>query len=98
MDSVQTISKTKLLGSKTKEISNLLVPRKKTQAETDALADYLVEAFDAPDYKNAFLLVAWRLDTGTVHRMVGTAKELGKNKRAYFMTCAKNEMRRRGVA
>lgn len=96
---LEEIANQRLLGSKTKE-TNLLVPRndeQKTQRDTERLAEYLVEQFNAPEYREGFLKVAWRLDTGTIHRYVGTAKELGTNKRAYFMTCARNEMRRRGV-
>ena len=98
MKSVQTIASPRLLGTRTKEEINLLGPRKKSQAETDQLADYLVDTFDAPSYRPAFCKVAWRLDTGTIHRMVAIARETGANPRAYFMTCARNEMRRRGVA
>jgi hypothetical protein len=96
--SVVHILEPQLLGSKNQEDINILVPRKKTQADTDRLADYLVDQFKAPEYRNAFLRIAWRLDDGTIQRLAGTAKELGKNPRAYFITIARNELRRRGIA
>lgn len=98
MKSAATIASPRLLGSKTKEEINLLGPRKKTQSSTDHMADFLVETFQAPEYRPAFCKIAWRLDEGSIHRMIASARELGKNPRAYFMTCAKNEMRRRGLA
>lgn len=97
MKSLETLA-SPLLGPRTQEGVNTLVPRKKSQAETDRLADYLADKLGAPDYRPAFLRIAWRLDDGTVHRLAGQALESASNPRAYFIACAKNEMRRRGVA
>lgn len=96
--SVEHIFEPRLLGPRTKDF-NLLDPRiARTQVETDRQAQWLVDQFTSPNYKPAFLRIAWRLDNGTIHRLAGSALELGKNPRAYFITSARNEMRRRGVA
>lgn len=84
-----------LLG-RTKEISKSLGPRR-TQKATDKMADYLVDTLQAPEYRPAFNKIAWRLDDGTIQRIVGTAKEVATNPRAYFITSAKNEISRRGL-
>src|SRR4051794_37863407 len=77
-----------LLGPRNKDGNILLgIPRsKKTQRDTDALADYLVEKFGSPAHRPLFLKVAWRLEPGTIDRLVGTSFELGANPRAYFIT------------
>lgn len=80
-----------LLGPRTKEEQNILGPR--SQTETDNIAAYLVEKFRSPEHRNFFLKVAWRLDRGTIDRLVGTAFELGKNPRAYFITLVKRDKR-----
>lgn len=99
MKTVHHVFEPRLLGPRTKEDVNILVPRnQKTQADTDRQAQWLIDQFKAPDYKPAFLRIAWRLDNGTIHRLAGSALELGKNPRAYFITSARNEMRRRGIA
>lgn len=101
LTTVNDVSSGKLLGKdpRTKEDINILGPRSKTQSETDRLADYMVQTFSSPDYLPAFLKIAWRLDTGTIHNLVGKTKEANsRNPRGYFITCAKNEMKRRGVA
>lgn len=94
-----TLHSTKeLLGSKTKEISKPLVPRKiTTQRETDRIAQYLVDTFQAPEYLPAFNKIAWRLEDDEIHRMAGSAKEVASNPRAYFIVCAKNEIQKRGL-
>lgn len=80
-----------LLGPRAKEF-NILGPRiPRSQKETEVIAEYLVEKFKSPDYRNLFLKVAWRLDGGTIDRLVGTAFELGKNPRAYFISLVKRE-------
>lgn len=83
-----------LLGPRTKETNTILVPRtpRKTQQQTDVIAEMLVDKFQAPQYKNAFLKIAWRLDLSVIERHVASAFELGKNPRAYFISCCKNEM------
>jgi hypothetical protein len=90
---LKTAFATHILGPRKKDSSNL--PRnpriEKTQESTEKIADYLVDKFQSPEYKNLFLKVAWRLDKGTIDRLVGTAFELGKNKRAYFIALVKKE-------
>ena len=84
-----------VLSPRKKDSSNL--PRNprssggKTQESTEQLADYLVNKFQSPEFKPLFLKVAWRLDKGTIDRLVGTAFELGTNKRAYFIALVKKE-------
>jgi len=88
-----------VLTPRTKDQGNLnsLVPRR-TQRDTDKMAQYLSETFNAPEYIPAFLRIAWRLDDGTIHRLAGMAKEVGKtNPRGYFIASAKNEMAKRGI-
>lgn len=83
-----------LLGPRTQEGKNLdpRIPRiPRSQAETDATAAYLVDKFKSPEFRPFFLKVAWRLDRGTIDRLVGTAFELGNNPRAYFITLVKRE-------
>lgn len=61
------------------------------QMSTDRLADYLVDKFQSPEFRPLFLKVAWRLDRGTIDRHVASSFELGKNKRAYFISLVKRE-------
>lgn len=78
-----------------------LVPRSgSTQAKTDDLAQYLVEKFNSPDYRPAFLRIAWRLEPSFIYRAAEQAHITTgvANPRAYFITSCKNEMKRRGVA
>lgn len=80
-----------LLGPRKKE-ANLLGPRiPRSQAETDNVADYLVDKFKSPEFRPLFLKVAWRLDRGTIDRYVATSMELGKNPRAYFISLVKRD-------
>lgn len=75
--------------------SKILVPRsprKKTQRDTDRLADYLVEKFNSPEYRPVFLRAAWRLDAGAIYVLVETAlRPEVKNPRAYFIASVKAE-------
>lgn len=85
-----------LLGPRKKDSSNPpRIPRNrgqvKTQENTEKLADYLVDKFQSPEFRPLFLKVAWRLDQGTIDRLVGTSFELGKNPRAYFISLVKRE-------
>lgn len=80
-----------LLGPRKKE-ANLLGPRiPRSQQETDAVAEYLVEKFQSPQFRPLFLKVAWRLDRGTIDRYVASSFELGKNPRAYFISLVKRD-------
>ena len=85
----------RVLGPRKKDTSYPpRIPRNsggKTQESTEKLAAYLCDKFESPDHMNLFLKVAWRLDKGTIDRLVGTAFELGTNKRAYFIALVKKE-------
>lgn len=81
-----------ILGPRTKDFNPILgTPRKKTQEETERIANYLVEKFKSPEYKPVFLKAAWRLEKGTIDRLVGNAFERGSNPRAYFIASVKKE-------
>lgn len=88
---------TSILGTRNKDLKTILVPRKrtkanlKTQQSTEQIANYLVEKFQSPEHRPLFLRVAWRLDRGTIDRLVGTSFELGNNPRAYFITLVKQQ-------
>lgn len=88
---MENIGKT-LLGPRKKE-ANILghrIPR--SQQETDAVADWLVEKFNAPTYRNFFLKTAWRLDRGTIERLAATSTELAtKSPVGYFVTLVRRE-------
>jgi len=82
----------RLLGTPRKKEANILGPRiPRSQKETDATAEYLVEKFRSPEFRPLFLKAAWRLDRGTIDRYVASAFELGKNPRAYFITLVKRD-------
>jgi len=83
-----------LLGPRKQELETPRIPRnksKKTQQETDNIAEYLVNKFQSPEHRPLFLKVAWRLERGTIDRHVASAFELGKNPRAYFISCVKKD-------
>lgn len=87
MESVES-----LLGTPRKKEANILGPRiPRSQKETDATAEYLVEKFKSPEFRPLFLKAAWRLDRGSIDRYVAAAFELGKNPRAYFITLVKRD-------
>lgn len=69
-------------------------PRKKgkTQNETDAIAEMLVQKYSAPQFRNFFLKTAWRLNESRIAAIVEAsfAKNIG-NPRAYFIGAVKNE-------
>lgn len=85
---------------RTQEDSNILVPRtpRRTQASTEGVAEYLVDKFDAPDHRPAFLRYAWRLDEGFINRTAEMALTSARNPRAYFIASCKRELLKRGVA
>jgi hypothetical protein len=91
MTTREIIARKELLGPRTKEANNLDPRIPRSQKETDNIADYLVDKFKSPEYRPLFLKVAWRLDRGTIDRLVATSFELGKNPRAYFITLVKRE-------
>lgn len=81
-----------LLGTKTKETTILghRIPR--SQQDTDSVADWLVEKFNAPEYRNFFLKAAWRIDRPTLERLAATAIELStKSPIGYFVTIVRRE-------
>jgi hypothetical protein len=87
MQAIQSI-----LGTRKLEIKHPRTPRKKTQLETDNIADYLIDKFQSPEFKPIFLRTAWRLDRGTIDRYVSAAFELGNNPRAYFISLVKKDI------
>ena len=93
MKSIGTVLATRPLNPRNQEEKTILGPRtpRKTQQQTERIADYLVEKFQSPQYKPLFLKVAWRLDQGTIDRLASVAFELGKNPRAYFIASVKSE-------
>lgn len=65
--------------------------RVKTQQSTDRKAHWLVDKFNSPEFLPVFRKVAWRLDDGTIDRLVAAAFEMGDNPRAYFIGSVKKE-------
>lgn len=81
---------------RTKDFNPILVPRnssRKTQSSTAAMAKYLADKFDSPEYINFFLKVSWKLDETLIIRLVEESFRRGTRTgaRAYFIKCAKNE-------
>lgn len=64
-------------------------------ASVDSVVGFLIDKFQAPDYRPVFRKICWQLDRGTIERLVGAAFELGGNPRGYFIACAKNEIKKR---
>jgi hypothetical protein len=64
----------------------------KTIEGTERLAHYLVEKFSNPAGYQFYLKVAWRVDGGTIDRLVATAFEKGEQPAKYFSTCARRAM------
>lgn len=75
-----------------KTILDPRIPRKKTQTETENIATYLVNKFQAPQFRPLFLKAAWRLSEGRIMEIVEQAfKSDVTNARAYFIKSVKNE-------
>lgn len=100
---------TELLGQspRNQESNKITLPRKdprtheigKTQASTERMAHWLADKFNSPDYMPALLKIAWALPDATLHRLVGqTLERAPSNPRAYFIACAKNEMKKRDAS
>ena len=78
---------------------NPIVPRRSdSQARTEQQADYLVDKFGAPEYRPAFLKLAWNLEPSFIAQAAEQAMSRAKSSaRGYFIASCKNEMRRRGL-
>lgn len=75
------------------------LPRKAaSQQRTDSIAQHLVDKLGAPEYRPAFLRIAWRLEESYIYQALEQASNGKNNPRGYFIASCKNEMRRRGVA
>jgi hypothetical protein len=84
----------KLLGPRTKETETNLVPRnpRKTQQQTNVIAEKLVDTFGSPSYRNFFLKAAWRLPEAKIFELVEIAKaKATDNARSYFIALVRNE-------
>lgn len=82
-----------LLGPRNKDVQIILDPRnpRRTQQETDNIANYLVDKFKSPQFRPIFLKAAWRLSEKRINQIVEEAFIKGRNPRAYFITSVKNE-------
>lgn len=71
----------------------ILDPRtpRKTQAQTDNIANYLVDKFSSPQFKPIFLKAAWRLSEQRINVIVEEAFKKASNPRAYFIASVKRE-------
>lgn len=67
------------------------IPRKKSQKETENIADYLVSKFNAPQFRPLFLKAAWRLSEARINAIVEEAFKKARNPRAYFIASVKQE-------
>jgi hypothetical protein len=80
-----------LLGPRNPESNSILGPRNpRTQADTDRIANYLVDKFASPEHRPFFLKVAWRFSEAAIAKLVELALERGTNPRAYFIRSVKN--------
>lgn len=85
-----------ILGLRNKDFNPLLDPKipriRKTQAQTETLANYLVDKFNSPEFKSFFLKAAWRLTEQRIMEIVEQAfKPTVFNQRAYFISSVKKE-------
>lgn len=77
---------------RTKDVSHPPRILGKTQQSTNKTADYLVMKYNAPNYRPAFLKIAWRLEESIIGRIVEASFGHGiKSPRAYFITASKRE-------
>jgi hypothetical protein len=74
-----------------KTILDPRIPRKKTQSQTENIANYLVEKFNSPQFRPIFLKAAWRLSERRITAIVEEAFKKADNPRAYFIASVKRE-------
>ena len=67
--------------------------RKSSIADAQRIAVWLSDTLNSPDYLPFFLKAAWRIDELTLQRYLVSAKELGNNPRAYFISLVKKDSR-----
>jgi hypothetical protein len=77
---------------RTKEGTNILDPRipRKTQGQTEGIANYLVQRYNSPQHRPIFLKAAWRLSEARINQIVEASAKAG-SPRAYFIACVKRE-------
>lgn len=90
-----------LLGPRTKETYNKTIlgprnPRNRgaTQYSTERITESIIAKLGDVNYKPVYYKIAWSLPEDTILRHLATAVEKGTNKRAYFIACCKNDMRK----
>lgn len=78
---------------RTKDNKTILDPRipRKTQQQTDNIANYLVQKFNSPQFRPIFLKAAWRLSEARINDIVEEAFKKANNPRAYFIASVKRE-------
>lgn len=74
-----------------KTILDPRIPRKKSQSQTESIANYLVQKFNAPQFRPLFLKAAWRLSEQRINAIVEEAFKKASNPRAYFIASVKRE-------
>lgn len=79
-----------ILGPRNKDIKTILGPRR-TQKQTEGIANYLIEKFQSPQFRPVFLKAAWRLSEDRINTIVEEAFKKGVNPRAYFIASVKRE-------
>lgn len=82
-----------ILGPRTKDNKTILDPRipRKTQQQTENIANYLVQKFNSPQFRPIFLKSAWRLSEKRINAIVEEAFKKASNPRAYFIASVKRE-------
>ena len=76
-----------------KECKTILDPRnpRKTQSQTEFIAEKLVDKFNAPGHKNFFLKAAWRLSEERINTISEYASKCPGDKLGYFIKSVKKE-------
>lgn len=77
---------------RTKDKENILDPRtpRKSQQQTDGIANYLVEKYNSPQFRPLFLKAAWRLTEDRINKIVESSMK-ATSPRAYFIKSVKND-------
>lgn len=76
-----------------KERKTILDPRnpRKTQSQTEFIAEKLVQKFKSPSHRNFFLKAAWRLSEERIDTILEYADKCPGDKLGYFITSVKRE-------
>lgn len=85
--SIATVLETRPLNPRNKDREEILDPRipRKTQAETDRVAQYLVDKFQSPQHHDFFCKAAWALNDAAIHSLVEKSFAVARIPRAYFI-------------